>query len=185
MNGERTTLPHRLGIVYHSSDSTPVVHYDSCIEEFCVSCLGFPSAWSITSLNKTRLSQKFQQNTRGGTRTLSLLLRRQAPYPLGHTGNRLTRIFLFKYLAEWTFLLATRRIYMKRGWIIPVSPWDSSISHSCKLDWLSIHHNSQTLIATILSMEKFFFLNKFFIPQAIHLAHVLSCCKTRANAGKS
>lgn len=88
MNGERTTLPHRLGIVYHSSDSTPVVHYDSCIEEFCVACLGFPSAWSITSLNKTRLSQKFQQNTRGGTRTLSLLLRRQAPYPLGHTGNR-------------------------------------------------------------------------------------------------
>ena len=42
-------------------------------------------------------------NTRGGTRTHNLLLRREAPYPLGHTSvvgepSRFTRILI---LQEW------------------------------------------------------------------------------------
>ena len=45
---------------------------------------------SITQrrLQLSRVEQNaIHQNTRGGTRTRNLLLRREAPYPLGHTSN--------------------------------------------------------------------------------------------------
>ena len=42
-----------------------------------------PATWLIAE------TTDFTQSTRGGTRTRNLLLRREAPYPLGHTSHRL------------------------------------------------------------------------------------------------
>ena len=39
------------------------------------------------ALSMSSLSWSIETNTRGGTRAHNLLLRREAPYPLGHTGG--------------------------------------------------------------------------------------------------
>ena len=85
------------------------------------------------------------KSTRGGTRTRNLLLRREAPYPLGHTSNWLsgqTSLMLLIALSFWlslVLLLSLLALLMALGELLSWSgPSRAKVSHFCFL-WSAPH----------------------------------------------
>jgi hypothetical protein len=60
------------------------------------------------------LLQQLMKNTRGGTRTRNLLLRREAPYPLGHTSNCSLKTF-YDAVEQFIFRSDDRRTVQRRA----------------------------------------------------------------------